>query len=475
MSNRTNENIDFKSPLVHFSYETRRKQSLRVSGAENRSKRVIRDQSKVAELGPSGVTSRPGFQCGIVTDQANVGALSSREDLEKMARRRFQRGSVLLRGKRKQKWVGRWREDVIDKQGKLVRINRKEVLGTKGEFPTKKLALRELERRIAPINNANYRALRTATFAEFAEIWKNNALTQHKQSTQLAVRSQLKKWLVPSLGAYAMREIRGQAIQVFVQSCSLAPKSCRNLVLTLLIMWKSAKGWDYVSHDPFEGLVLPKTTRRPRFFFTLDEIQRIIAAASGSLKSFYWLAAETGMRAGELCGLRIEDVDLEQCLVNVKQSVWRGKIQTPKTVNSIRQFAISPKLTSHLRAYLSTWRPNLLNLVFATKNGTPWDQNLVVKRKLHPLLESLGIRRCGLHAFRHTNGSLMDRLNAPMKIRRERLGHAPGSNVTLAIYTHTVGEDDRLVAGQLGEMLCPNVAKLAQEKTFAESEGVVIQ
>lgn len=91
----------------------------------------------------------------------------------------------------------------------------------------------------------------------------------------------------------------------------------------------------------------------------------------GPLESFYWLAAETGMRAGELCGLRIEDLDLEQCVINVKQTVWRGRFQAPKTVNSIRQFAISPKLASHLRVYLSTWRPNLLNLVFATKKGTP--------------------------------------------------------------------------------------------------------
>jgi integrase len=198
-------------------------------------------------------------------------------------------------------------------------------------------------------------------------------------------------------------------------------------------------------------------------------------AATGPLKSFYWLAAETGMRAGELCGLRIEDLDLERCAVNVRQSVWRGKVQTPKTENSIRQFAISAKLASHLRTYLSGWQHNRLNLVFATKNGTPWDQNLVVKRKLHPLLESLGIRRCGMHAFRHTNGSLMDRLNTPMKIRQERFGHAPGSGLLLGAYTHAVEEDDRRVAEQLGEMLCPNVANLAQEKTFATSEGVVIQ
>ena len=227
---------------------------------------MISERAKLGIAVADGAVSHFCGRCGIVSDQANAGALSSREELEKMARRRFQRGSVLLRGKRKPKWVGRWREDVINKQGKLVRINRKEVLGTKSDFPTKKLALRELEGRIAPINSANYRALRTATFAEFAEIWKNNALTQHKPSTQLAVRSQLKKWLLPYFGSYTMKDIGGQTVQVFIQRCSLAPKSCRNMVLTLRMMWSSANAWGYVSHDPFEGLVLPKVTRPARFF-----------------------------------------------------------------------------------------------------------------------------------------------------------------------------------------------------------------
>jgi integrase len=103
------------------------------------------------------------------------------------------------------------------------------------------------------------------------------------------------------------------------------------------------------------------------------------------------------------------------------------------------------------------------------------EQNRSVTPEAAPAARILGIRRCGLHAFRHTNGSLMDRLNAPMKIRQERFGHAPGSHHLLGIYTHAVEEDERLVAEQLGEILCPNVAKLAQGKTFAESEGVVIQ
>jgi hypothetical protein len=120
--------------------------------------RVITERPKLGIAVADWAASLSDDRCGIVSDQANAGALSSREELEKMARRRFQRGSVTLRGKRARVWVGRWRDDVINPEGKLVRINRKEVLGTKGDFPTKKLALRELGLRIAPINSTNYRA-----------------------------------------------------------------------------------------------------------------------------------------------------------------------------------------------------------------------------------------------------------------------------------------------------------------------------
>ena len=69
----------------------------------------------------------------------------------------------------------------------------------------------------------------------------------------------------------------------------------------------------------------------------------------------------------------------------------------------------------------------------------------------------------------------MDRLNAPMKVRQERLGHAPGSDITLTVYTHTVGEDDRVLAEKLGEILCPNVPNLAKREIFAFGEGERIQ
>jgi len=59
--------------------------------------------------------------------------------------------------------------------------------------------------------------------------------------------------------------------------------------------------------------------------------------------------------------------------------------------------------------FLNTWRPNERRLLFATKNGTPWDRNLQLKRKFKPLLEKLGMqvpKGNGFHAFRHANATM---------------------------------------------------------------------
>jgi integrase len=180
-----------------------------------------------------------------------------------------------------------------------------------------------------------------------------------------------------------------------------------------------------------------------------------MAATDGPQRTFYWLAAETGMRAGELCGLRVEDLVLPRGLVMVQQSAWRGQIQTPKSENSVRTFALSPQLIEHLQTFAANWRPNDAGLLFASRNGTPWDANLLVKRKLHPLLASLGIQKRGLHAFRHTNSSLMDRLSTPLKVRQQRLGHSD-PRLTLNVYTHVASEDDLEPAGQIRHVESPS-------------------
>lgn len=391
---------------------------------------------------------------------------------EHLARRRYQSGSLLLRGKRRRVWVARWREDVIE-EGRVRRIYRSEVLGTLAEIPTRPLAERELQARVSAVNDSSYRARPTSTFQQFVSRYEEMVLSQHKPSHQATVRSQVRKYLVPFFGRLQLREVRTELVQRFLSGVQASPKTVRNLYITIRSIWKYAKAWGYVAHDICDGVVLPKHHARRGFFFTLEETQRIIRSAGEPHKTLYWLAAETGMRAGELTGLRIEDLELERGLLHVRQSAWRGKIQTPKTENAFRALSLSPQLCEHLASFLRSWRPNEARLLFATRVGTPMDSNLIVKRKLRPMLRSLGIAGAGLHAFRHANASIMDRLGVPMRVRQERLGHSD-PRLTLGMYTHAESDGHRRVAGQLGAILHPTCTQLgtAIEEGVSQSELV---
>ena len=384
-----------------------------------------------------------------------------------LARKRYQRGTVFLRNGN---WVGRWREDEI-LDGRVRRVRRAEVLATREEIPTKRLALRLLEARLAVVNSASYRPRPTATFAQLAKRWEANVLPQFKPSTQATMRGHLRKYLVLFFGDSQLREMRAEDAQRFVSSVKASPKTVRNIVATLRLVWRSAKQWGYVAHDALEGIVLPRRGRARRRFFTLEELRRILGSAKEPERMFYRLAAETGMRSGEICGLRVDDLDLSGCVVHVGQSVWHGRVQSPKTETAYRAIAVSPNLAAHLRRFLESWRPNEKRLLFATRNGTPWDSNLLVKRKFSPLLRRLGIEHAGLHAFRHGSATLLDSLDAPMKIRQQRLGHSD-VRMTFA-YTHALGEDDSRVASQLGALL-DSVGLSGEKKRVARIEQPIV-
>ena len=328
-----------------------------------------------------------------------------------MARRRFQKGQILqtqVRDKQgridkdRSLWHGRWREDEIH-DGQVRRVRRRQVLGTLRQLPTEKLALRELSaclERVA-VNRSDYRPLQAATFSQVADRWAKTVLVRFEPSTQINFRCHMEKYLRPFFGATPVKEISAETVQRFVAGLDVSPKTVRNIVATFRVLWNSAKAWSYVERDPFGGIRLPRSRKPRQFSFTLNEVRRILAAAEEPFKTFYWLAAETGMRAGELCGLRVDDVDFDSGIAHVNSSAWRGKLLDPKSSMGVRSFALSPRLVGQVRQYLHTWRPNANGLLFATRTGTPWDANLLVKRKLHPLLAELKIPRRRMHAFRH--------------------------------------------------------------------------
>ena len=250
-----------------------------------------------------------------------------------------------------------------------------------------------------------------------------------------------------------MKEITRDVVQGFIarKAKSLSSKSVKNCIALLGEMWQVAKIGGYTQIDPFVALRLPEPELLDEPALSIEEMKLIIDSAPEPFKTFCWILAETGIRCGEACALPVSKILVDLGAIRITQSTWQQTIQTVKSKKGNRLCEISPQLTEHLRAYLRSWRPNRLGLLFVTKNGTPWDQNTVRRRKLYPLLAKLRIEKCGFHAFRHGNETVMDSQNVPMATRVNRLGH---SNVqTTMRYTHVVSEDGRQIAATLGKLL----------------------
>jgi integrase len=384
-------------------------------------------------------------------------------------------------------WLGRWRADVEHEDGEVKRVRKCELLGTIEDFPTKRLAQRELERRLAPINSEEYRPSRRVTFEAFSQKWLKEVLVHQKRSSQSSARSYIRVHLIPAFGAMNLADIRMEVIQQFVTGSDKSPKMVKNIVGTLMSMWNIAQAWGYVQHNPFPRgasgrllLKLPAAAPGETYHFTVEEALAIIDKAEGRWKTFFRILAETGMRPGELAGLRVCDVGA--CTLTVAQSVWGQKVQTPKSKNAVRSFAISAALDEAIREMIHG--NNVLDdrgihdgtasgvvaagetarlLIFTTETGRPLSMDNFRQRVLNPILQELGIRekldrlnvlRCGNYAFRHMNATLMDTINTPMKTRQKRLGHAQ-IETTLKHYTHAIDADDRLAADRIGALFSP--------------------
>jgi integrase/recombinase XerD len=135
----------------------------------------------------------------------------------------------------------------------------------------------------------------------------------------------------------------------------------------------------------------------------------------------------------EFCGLRACDVDLLRKLVGIRQAVWRGKVQTPKSKKSIRDIPIPVEVVDAMTNH-SGGRSE--GFVFTAKNGTPWNAHLSLKRRLRGKLR---VADGNLHMFRHTFATRQLHAGIPIAVVSRLFGHASIST-TLNIYAHVLAE-----------------------------------
>src|ERR687890_21355 len=176
-----------------------------------------------------------------------------------------------------------------------------------------------------------------------------------------------------------------------------------------------------------------------------------VAHESGDrLEALYVLAIHTGLRQGELLGLKWDDVDLDDGSLQVRRTLTitkNGSVFTsPKTSGSRRSVKLTQGATQALRSHLerqlgeidrvgSLWSEN--GLIFASDTGEPLDRRAVTALKFKPLLNRAGLPEIRFHDLRHTCATLLLTRNVNPKIVSEMLGHATIA-ITLDTYSHVL-------------------------------------
>jgi integrase len=270
-----------------------------------------------------------------------------------------------------------------------------------------------------------------------------------------------------------MRQIDANDLQRLIVKCKaeeLDPKTIRNIWGAVSLMWQAALAGKFVD------ALLPKPKLPRKFktkarFFKLEDVARILAASKDEQRTAYWLLAETGIRAGELAGLRISDIAGDR--LSVSQSVWHGEEQQPKTQNAIRTLALSPQLVALLWGQIARQKAKGQDLLFSASTGSPLDMDAFRHRKMRTLLESLGIPQAGFHAFRHFNMALLDSVRTPLKVIQDRMGHALTGSFTLDVYGHVLDWQGNVDAAlRAGAKIEEAVAKAEKPQDFVNVSAV---
>lgn len=159
------------------------------------------------------------------------------------------------------------------------------------------------------------------------------------------------------------------------------------------------------------------------------------AAKGDKLEALYVLAVSTGLRQGELLGLKREDVDLQEGVLRVRRTVFNGVVNAPKTARSNRTVRLTNEAIRALREHqvggAGEWG-------FTTRVGTSVSPHNLTNRSWKPLLRKAGLpQSTRFHDLRHTCATLLLTKDVHPKIVQAMLGHS-SITITLDLYSHVL-------------------------------------
>ncbi len=327
---------------------------------------------------------------------------------------------------------------------------------------TRKQAEAELAKRLNELAQGRYIARSMETFESYAHHWLTNIAPAKSGPSSLAqYETMMRTHILPQLGPIELQKLDANAIDQFYTLCrkhGLAPVTVGNLHSVLKRILKSAVKAGKLASSPMER-IQTEPNARPDEVEVLDEEQ--LARLLDHLKG-HWLylptllVVHTGLRRGEVCGLRWKDLNVSVGELRVAQAIGRvgNKIgvTTLKTKRSRRSLKLPPNLLNELvqhkkeRAAFTLKLPGKDDLICTMPDGKPLHP-VVLSHTFAQKVREAGLPPTKFHGLRHFHISYLLKNGVPVHVVSVRAGHANAS-VTLNTYAHLMGEEDQRAAEQ---------------------------
>jgi integrase len=269
---------------------------------------------------------------------------------------------------------------------------------------------------------------------------------RYEQMVRLDIRPVLGRVKLKNLTAAHVRALYRQKLDA-----GLSPRSVQYIHVTLHKALKQAIADGLIPRNATEAVKPPQVRREEMRPLTAEQVRVLFEAAKGDrLEALYVLAVTTGLRQGELLGLKWDDIDLEVGTLQVRRALTAAKggpvLSAPKTKGSRRTVRLTQTAMEALRSHLGRQLEEIDRvgdtrredgLIFTSESGSPLSRQHVTAHRFKPLLRRAGLPEIRFHDLRHTCATLLLSKNVNPKVVSEMLGHASIA-ITLDTYSHVL-------------------------------------
>jgi integrase len=290
---------------------------------------------------------------------------------------------------------------------------------------------------------------------EYLERWLVDSVLDTVRPTTYERYEQIVRIHVrPALGSVKLKNLTPVHVRGLYREkleAGLSARTVQYIHVTLHKALKQAVQDGLIPRNATEAVKAPQVRREEMRPLSGEQVKVLLEVARGDrLEALYVLAIHTGLRQGELLGLKWEDVDLESGTLRVRRTLVTAKggpvLTAPKTKGSRRSVKLTQGAVEALRSHLkhqlqeidragSLWREN--GLMFASESGEPLDRRYLTSCRYKALLKRAELPMIRFHDLRHTCATLLLSKNVNPKIVSEMLGHASIA-ITLDTYSHVL-------------------------------------